>query len=138
MQNKAGNFIEPCIATIIPAVDGVTFPASLNISLTDGSNPDVYPITGTSYALVYEHQTSQAIAAGLVNFFAWVLSDGQNLNASVYYAPLGSALQKLAVGAAQEDHGQREAGCLAASSPSAGRGRMRPARGRRAPRGSGR
>ncbi len=27
VQNKSGNFIEPCLATIIPAVDGVTFPA---------------------------------------------------------------------------------------------------------------
>ena len=34
---------------------------------------------------------------GLVNFFAWVLSTGQNMNASLYYAPLGSALQALAV-----------------------------------------
>jgi phosphate transport system substrate-binding protein len=97
VQNSSGKFVEPCIATIVPAVDGVTFPPNLNISLTDGSNPGVYPISGTSYALVYEHQTSQPIAAGLVNFFSWVLSTGQNLNASVYYAPLGSALQKLAV-----------------------------------------
>lgn len=97
VENSSGNFIEPCIATIVPAVDGVTFPASLNTSLTDGSNPDVYPIAGTTYALVYEHQTSKPIAAGLVNFFAWVLSSGQNMNASLYYAPLGPALQKLAV-----------------------------------------
>jgi phosphate transport system substrate-binding protein len=97
VQNKAGKFIEPCIASIIPAVDGVTFPPSLNISLTDGSAPNVYPVTGTTYALVYEHQTSQATAAGLVNFLSWVLSAGQNLNASLYYAPLGSALQQLAI-----------------------------------------
>jgi len=44
----------------------VTFPASLNISLTDGTNANVYPITGTSYALVYENQTSKATAAALV------------------------------------------------------------------------
>ncbi len=98
VQNKAGKFIEPCIASIIPAVDGVTFPPSLNISLTDGSAPNVYPVAGTTYALVYEHQTAQATAAALVNFLSWVLSAGQNLNASLYYAPLGSALQQLAVG----------------------------------------
>jgi phosphate transport system substrate-binding protein len=96
VQNKSGNFIEPCLPTIIPAVDGVTFPANLNTSLTNGSNPDVYPISGTSYALIYEHQTSKPTAAGLVNFFNWVLTTGQNMNASVYYAPLGSALQQLA------------------------------------------
>jgi phosphate transport system substrate-binding protein len=97
VENKAGKFIEPCLASIIPAVNGVTFPASLNISLTDGTDPNVYPISGTTYALVYEHQTSQATAAALVNFFGWVLSSGQDLNASLYYAPLGSALQQLSV-----------------------------------------
>ena len=96
VQNKSGAFIEPCIATFVPAVDGVTFPASLNTSLTDGSDPGVYPITGTTYALVYEHQTSPATAAGLVNFFAWVLTSGQDMNATLHYAPLGSSLQSLA------------------------------------------
>jgi phosphate transport system substrate-binding protein len=98
VENKAGKFIEPCLATIPQAVDGVTFPASLNTSLTDGSNPDVYPITGTTYAMVYEHQTSKAAAVALVNFLGWVLTTGQNMNASLYYAPLGSSLQQLAVG----------------------------------------
>ena len=87
VQNKSGAFIEPCVATFVPAVDGVTFPASLNISLTDGSDPGVYPITGTTYALVYEHRTSTATAAGLVNFFTWVLTSGRDLNATLYYAP---------------------------------------------------
>jgi phosphate transport system substrate-binding protein len=96
VENKSGNFVEPCIATIVPAVDGVTFPSSLNISLTDGSNASVYPITGTTYGLVYEHQASKATAIALVNFFAWVLTDGQDQNTSLYYAPLGPALQQLA------------------------------------------
>ncbi len=97
VKNKAGNFIEPCVATVTPAVNGVTFPANLNISLTDGSDPNAYPITGTTYALVYQHQTSKAIADGLVNFFSWALTKGQDLTASLYYAPLGPALQKLAI-----------------------------------------
>ena len=58
MQNKSGGFIEPCIAAFVPAVDGVTLPASLNTSLTDGSDPGVYPITGATCALVYENQTA--------------------------------------------------------------------------------
>jgi phosphate transport system substrate-binding protein len=96
VQNSSGNFVEPCIATIVPAVNGITFPPSLNISLTNGSDPNVYPITGTTYGLVYEHQTNKAVATALVNFFAWVLTTGQTQNTSLYYAPLGTALQKLA------------------------------------------
>ncbi len=95
VQNKSGNFIEPCVPSLIPAVDGVTFPPSLNTSLTDGSNPNVYPITGTTYALVYQHQTGKATAASLINFFAWVLTEGQDMTAKLTYAPLGGALQKL-------------------------------------------
>jgi phosphate transport system substrate-binding protein len=98
VENRSGKFIEPCLATIPQAVDGITFPASLNTSLTDGTNPDVYPITGTTYAMVYEHQTSAATAAALASFIGWVLTTGQNLNASLYYAPLGPALQQLALG----------------------------------------
>lgn len=98
VQNKAGKFIQPCIATVTKAVNGVTFPDNLNTSLTDGTDPDVYPISGTTYALIYQNQTVPAKAAGLVNFFSWVLSAGQDRNASLNYAPLGPALQKLAVG----------------------------------------
>ena len=47
-----------------PAVNGVTFPPDLRTSLTDGSDADAYPITGTTFALVYQHQTSPANAAG--------------------------------------------------------------------------
>lgn len=96
VKNSSGNFVEPCIATIVPAVDGVTFPANLNTSLTNGSNPDVYPVTGTTYALVYQNQASLPVAKALVNFFAWVLTSGQAQNTQLYYAPLGSALQALA------------------------------------------
>lgn len=98
VKNKAGKFIQPCIATVTKAVNGVTFPGNLNTSLTDGSDPDAYPIAGTTYGLVYEHQTDRAKAAALINFLAWVLSEGQDDNASLNYAPLGAQLQKLAVG----------------------------------------
>ncbi|WP_298800446.1 phosphate ABC transporter substrate-binding protein PstS [uncultured Pseudonocardia sp.] len=97
VQNKAGKFIQPCIATVTKAVNGVSFPANLNTSLTDGTDPDVYPIAGTSYALIYVSQTDPAKAAALVNFLGWVLSTGQNDNAKLNYAPLGPDLQQLAV-----------------------------------------
>lgn len=97
VKNSSGRYIQPCIASVIPSVDGIKFPANLNTSLTDGSAPNVYPIAGTSYALIYKNQTSKAKAAALVNFFSWVLGPGQNYNAGTDYAPLGKALDRLAV-----------------------------------------
>jgi len=97
VHNRAGKFIQPCVATVTKAVNGVRFPPNLNTSLTDGTEPDAYPITGTTYALIYQSQTDPAKAAGLTNFFGWVLSGGQDLNASLNYAPLGPQLQQLSV-----------------------------------------
>jgi phosphate transport system substrate-binding protein len=96
VQNKAGKFVQPCIATVTKAVNGINFPPSLNTSLTDGADPDVYPISGTSYALVYQDQPDKAKAASLVNFMNWVLTTGQDRNAALNYAPLGANLQQLA------------------------------------------
>ncbi|MDF3291615.1 phosphate ABC transporter substrate-binding protein PstS [Streptomyces sp. RB6PN23] len=97
VKNRTGKFVQPCVATVTKAVNGVTFPPSLNTSLTDGTDPNAYPITGTTYALFYRNQTDAAKAAALENFFSWVLSKGQDLNANLNYAPLGKGLQQLAV-----------------------------------------
>lgn len=97
VQNKAGKFIQPCLETVSAATDGAEFPPDLRTSLTDEPGKDAYPITGTTYALVYTKQTDAATAAGLVNFFSWVLSEGQDDAASVNYSPLGKDLRALSV-----------------------------------------
>jgi phosphate transport system substrate-binding protein len=95
VKNKAGKFIQPCPATVSKDVDGTQYPADLRTSLTDGPDPNSYPISGTTYALVYANQTDKAKGASLVNFLAWVLTTGQDEAASVNYAPLGKDLQQL-------------------------------------------
>ncbi|MGI5243138.1 phosphate ABC transporter substrate-binding protein PstS [Dactylosporangium sp. CA-139066] len=95
VKNKAGKFIQPCVATISKGTDGVKYPADLRTSLTDGPDGDAFPITGTVYALVYQNQTDKAKAAALLNFLAWTLTTGQDMAASVNYAPLGKDLQQL-------------------------------------------
>jgi phosphate transport system substrate-binding protein len=102
VKNKAGNFIQPCVATITAGTQGLAYPPDLRVSLTDGPDPNAYPITGTTYALVYQNQTDAAKAKALVNFFSWTLSNGQDDAASVSYAPLGKELQGLAMGIVQK------------------------------------
>ena len=99
VKNKAANFVEPCIQTAANATVGITtYPADLRIDVVDAStNPEAYPITGLTWALVYQNQTDPAKAAALVNFISWVLTKGQDLATSVQYTPLGSALQKLCI-----------------------------------------
>jgi phosphate transport system substrate-binding protein len=96
VQNKAGNFIEPCIASASAAAVGIQYPTNLVVSFTNQSGPNAYPIAGSSYTLIYAHQTSAAKAAALINYFAWVLTSGQDMVTDLHYAPLPSDLQKLA------------------------------------------
>jgi len=97
VKNKSGTFIEPCFATVSAATDGVQYPADLRFDLTDGPSQNAYPITGTTWALVYQNQTDAAKAAGVVNFISWALTTGQDLAPSVNYTPLGKDLQALCI-----------------------------------------
>jgi phosphate transport system substrate-binding protein len=94
VKNKTGVYIEPCNQTVLAATNGVTYPADLRFDLTDASDPQAYPITGTTWALIYQNQTSASKAAALINFFSWVLTAGQDQTSSVNYQPLGKDLQQ--------------------------------------------
>ena len=94
VKNKAGSYIEPCNQTVLAATNGVTYPDDLRFDLTDGSDPHAYPITGTTWALIYQNQTAAPKAAALINFLSWVLTAGQDMTASVNYQPLGKDLQQ--------------------------------------------
>lgn len=98
VRNRAGGFVQPCPATVTRATVGVDLPADLRTGFTDGPDRDAYPVTGTTFVLVVAEQPDRARAAALVGFLAWVLTAGQDLAASVGYAPLGPELQRLAYG----------------------------------------
>jgi phosphate transport system substrate-binding protein len=99
VKNHAGLFIEPCEQTAANATVGITsYPSDLRVDIVNqSSNAQAYPITGLTWALVYQNQTKPATAAALVNFFSWVLTKGQDLTGSVNYTPLGPTLQALCI-----------------------------------------
>jgi phosphate transport system substrate-binding protein len=99
VKNKAGTFVEPCEQTAANATVGITtYPSDLRVDIVDASsNTEAYPITGLTWALVYQNQTNAATAAALVNFFSWVLTKGQDMTSQVNYTPLGPTLQKLCI-----------------------------------------
>jgi phosphate transport system substrate-binding protein len=99
VKNKAANFIEPCVRTAANATVGITnYPNDLRVDIVDAStNPQSYPITGLTWALISQSETDTGKAAALVNFFSWVLTKGQDLATSVNYTPLGPDLQKLCI-----------------------------------------
>src|SRR6202171_2059144 len=98
VKNKAGHYVEPCIQTVTAATEGVSYPDDLRFDLTDQSGTNAYPITGTTWLLIYQAQVDAAKAASLVNFVSWSLTSGQDLTLGINYAPLGKDLQAKSIG----------------------------------------
>ena len=98
VKNKKGTFITPCPATSTAAAQKTSFPADMRASLTWKGAALAYPITATTFALVYQNQTDAGKAKAIVNFLTWALTTGQNFPATINYAPMGKILQQRALG----------------------------------------
>jgi len=97
VKNKKGIYVTPCIATATAAALKTSFPADMRASLVWKGAPNAYPITATTFALVYQKQTDAAKAKALVNFLTWALTTGQNFPATINFAPMGKILQQRAL-----------------------------------------
>jgi phosphate transport system substrate-binding protein len=94
VQNKAGNFITPGIASVTAAAN-IQIPADGKVSLTNTDAPDGYPISGLSWVLIYKEQNynnrSQDKATKMLKLLWWAIHDGQQYGAPMSYAPLSPA-----------------------------------------------
>jgi len=91
MQNKAGKFITPSIASVTAAAN-IDIPADAKVSLTNTDAADGYPISGLSWVLIYKEQKYNDRSADkvtkLVKLIQWMVHDGQQYSAALNYAPL--------------------------------------------------
>ena len=96
VQNKAGEYVEPTIASITAAAEGVV--ASLppdsdyRLSIVNGPGAGAYPISSFTWLLVYQTPPDAAKGKKLVDFMRWMYSTGQQSAAALDYAPLPQAL----------------------------------------------
>jgi phosphate transport system substrate-binding protein len=96
VKNKAGEFVEPTIASITSAGQGAieALPADTDyrISIADAPGAGAYPISSMTWLLVYKTPPDAAKGKKLVDFMRWMYSTGQQTAASLDYAPLPAAL----------------------------------------------
>ena len=96
IRNKAGEFVEPTIASITAASEGViaALPADTDyrVSIVDGPGAGAYPISSFTWLLVYQTPPDAAKGRKLVDFMRWMYTTGQPSAASLDYAPLPAAL----------------------------------------------
>jgi phosphate transport system substrate-binding protein len=99
VQNKHGKFIAPTIQSTSLA-SNVTLPADSKVSLVNTDNPNGYPISGFTWALIYKEQNyngrSKARATELLKLLWYNIHQGQADCAPLNYAPLSKAATKVA------------------------------------------
>ena len=99
MQNKAGNFITPSIASITAAAN-IEIPADAKVSLTNTEAAAGYPISGLTWILVYKEQKygtrSAEKVTKMLKLIQWMVHEGQQYCAPLNYAPLSDNAAKVA------------------------------------------
>ncbi len=97
MQNAAGSYVEPSLATV--AADAAQKPdvSATDFSIVNQMGSNSYPISGYSWALIYQTQTNTDNGTALVKVLDWVTHAGQVSDAKpLDYVPLPANIQQLA------------------------------------------
>jgi phosphate transport system substrate-binding protein len=99
LKNSDGKFIKPSLESVSAAgaglVEAKKVPADLRYSLVDAPGADSYPLSGTTWAVLFVNEPAEQGTA-LKAFLSWVLTKGQDYAKGLDYAPLPESLAKLA------------------------------------------
>jgi phosphate transport system substrate-binding protein len=92
VQNSAGNYIEPSIASISAAAKA-DLPDDTRVMLTNSKDPDAYPISGFTWIILYKEQaySGRSIdkATATIKLLNWLISPEAQAEAEkVHYAPI--------------------------------------------------
>ncbi len=96
LQNAAGNIVSASVEAVMLAADA-EIPDDMRVSITNTSHEQGWPITGFTWILLYQDQNyaerSLYQAEQVKNLVDWMLTDGQNLNKGLGYAPITKEIQ---------------------------------------------
>src|SRR3984893_5443490 len=94
LTNKAGAAVAPNAESFQAAAANADWvhADSYYLILTDQAGAKSWPITGTSFILVYKQPEDPASVNEALKFFAWAYQDGASMAAELDYVPLPPAL----------------------------------------------
>ena len=97
VRNRAGNFLEPTLASTTAAVaaGAAALAKDVRAPIVNSAAPDAYPIAGLTYLLVYQDTKDASRAKALAGFIDWAIHDGQAVAAPLDYARLPEAVVKV-------------------------------------------
>lgn len=94
LRNAAGNYVDPSIESVTAAAASAlpTLPDDLRYSITNAPGDKAYPVSGTTWAIIYQNLPAGPARSAVVGFLRWVLHDGQKFCGALDYAPLPADL----------------------------------------------
>ena len=96
MQNSAGKLIAPSAKSFAAAAATADWAHAkdFNLVMTNAPGPNAYPITASTFVLMYKQPKNAAGTAAAKKFFNWALAKGQPQALSLDYVPLPAPLVK--------------------------------------------
>jgi phosphate transport system substrate-binding protein len=94
LKNAAGNFITPSLDSVTAALATAKIPDDFRFSMVNAPGDKAYPISGTTWLLVYEQQKNADKGKKLVEFLNWALTKGETMASTLDYAPLPDSVQQ--------------------------------------------
>ena len=94
LQNKAGEYLYPDIATVAAAAATKPNLSSTDFSIADAAGPDSYPISGYSWAILYKIPSDPQRGALVKQIMNWLVTEGQPIAKTVDYVPLPDSVQR--------------------------------------------
>ncbi len=88
IKNSSGIYVEPSLASVSKAAEGVTIAPDFRVSIVNSSNAEAYPIASFTWLLIYKEMDDHAKGEAIVNFIKWAITDGQKYAETLDYAPL--------------------------------------------------
>jgi phosphate transport system substrate-binding protein len=103
VQNREQEFIRASLDSVLKAAENAIkdIPSDLRYSLTNAPDKGAYPITGTTWAIVYLDQTKNKRGKELVSFLTWLAEDGQLFAEQLLYAKMPPHLAEKSLAAIQ-------------------------------------
>ena len=96
MQNAAGKLVAPNAKTFAAAAATADWSHArdFNLVMTNAPGANSYPITASTFVLMYKQPKNAAATAAAKKFFGWALAKGQPQALSLDYVPLPAPLVK--------------------------------------------
>jgi phosphate transport system substrate-binding protein len=97
MGNKDGNYVAPNAASFQSAAANADWKGTPGYALllTDQPGKESWPITASSFILVYKKQDDAATAKAVLDFFAWSYANGAKMAEELDYVPMPAKVVSL-------------------------------------------